>query len=85
MNFCNVLNEIEEWPEEKIFAFGNSFTTTPLKKVCAAKRQFREILDLKHKSKDDLINDLMQLLCNREKHWPDAELRRRAPAWDDHL
>lgn len=85
LNFCNVLNEIEEWPQQQIFAFGNSFTTTPLQKVCAAKKQFRDILNVEHQSKDELVGELMQLLGNREKHWPDAELHRRAPTWNDHL
>lgn len=80
-----MLDKIEEWPEQKVFAFGNSFTSTPLQKVCAAKKQFSSILDIEHESKDELVKDLMKLLCNREKHWPDAELHRRAPTWDNSL
>lgn len=87
MNYSNVVNKIEEWPQQKVYAFGNSFSTTPLRKVCGAKLKFEEILSKRqsHQTKDELVKDLMELLCNREKHWPDDELYRRAPTWGDTL
>lgn len=38
-----------------------------------------------NQSKDELVQNLMELLCDREKHWPDDELHRRAPNWSESL
>lgn len=36
-------------------------------------------------TKDELVQNLLRLLCNREKNWPDDELQRRAPNWCESL
>lgn len=66
------------------YAFGNSPPRTPLRKVCAGKQRFAAI---RQRSADDvtmrdqLADELFELLRNTERCWPDAELARRAPNW----
>lgn len=85
LSYCNVTNDLDEWPQNTFLGFGNSFTSNPLQKVTAGKKHFEEIVKKKNQSKDELVRNLMDLLCNREKHWPDDELHRRAPSWSESL
>lgn len=85
MYYSNVNNTLHEWPLNEVIGFGNSLTSEPLQKVKFGTEQFREIVNRCGQSKDELVQNLMQLLCDDEKHWPDAELHRRAPDWGEHL
>lgn len=85
MHYSNVNNTLHEWPLNEVLGFGNSLSHQPLQKVNAGTAKFREIVNRYDKSKDELVDKLMQLLCDNEKHWPDAELYRRAPLWGENL
>lgn len=76
---------MQEWPRNAALAFGNSLTHQPLQKVKAGQKKFQEIVGNQKQSKDELIQSLIELLCDREKHWPDDELHRRAPNWSEKL
>lgn len=65
--------------------FGNSLLACPLQKVNAGQRYFEEILKKSQQSKDELVQNLMGLLCKSNKHWPDVELHRRKPEWSELL
>lgn len=75
---------MQEWPLNEALAFGNSLTLQPLQKVKAGREKFREVVSRKQ-TKNELVQALMDLLCDEEKHWPDAELTRRAPNWSESL
>lgn len=85
MNYCNVDNIARQWPQSEALAFGNSLVTEPLQKVKAGQEKFREIVNRPNQSKIELIQNLDDLLCDRERHWPDPELQRRKPEWADSL
>ena len=57
---------------------GNSPLAAPFKKVEAGTAEFQQVLDShKHSSKENLIEELMKILKNKVKHFPDAELLMR--------
>lgn len=61
-----------------VVGVSNSPITTPLKKVVAGEKKFYEIIqDYEAKNKDLFIDQLMNLLKSRERHYPDDELLRR--------
>lgn len=80
MHFCNTPNVAQKWPSGKVLAFGNSPPPKTLQKVIAGRTQFERIVN-ENPTKEKLVGDLMQLLQNGEKHWPDSELEFRAPNW----
>lgn len=85
MHYSNVNNTLYEWPTNEALGFGNSLTHQPLQKVTAGTEKFREIINCRGQSKEELVQNLMKLLRDDEKHWPDAELHRRAPHWGEYL
>lgn len=86
IHYSNVNKVLQEWPCNEVLAFSNSLSHEPLEKVKAGREKFREIVNRKNQSKDDLVKSLRdELLCNREKHWPDEELHRRMPKWSEQL
>lgn len=85
MDYSNVNNTFNEWPLNEVMGFGNSLSHQPLQKVKNGTGKFHEIVNRYGQSKEELVDKLMQLLCDSEKHWPDAELHRRAPLWGEHL
>lgn len=85
IHYSNVNNVVHEWPLNEVLGFGNSLTSEPLQKVKFGTENFRKIVNHCGQSKEELVDNLMQLLCDDEKHWPDAELHRRAPNWGEHL
>lgn len=74
-----------KWSTNKYLGFGNSLIAQPLQKVIAGQKLFENIVKDSTQSKDELVESLMDLLCKREKHWPDDELHRRAPHWAESL
>lgn len=78
-------NEARRWPQNEVLGFGNSLTHQPLQKVKRGKEKFREVLKQPDQSKEKLVKNLNELLSDREKHWPDDELYRRAPNWANQL
>jgi len=80
----NVHEEQREWPEGKVLGFGNSPPHISLEKVKGGQKKFEDIV-LQDQSKEDLVDSLMGLLKDRERHWPDAELYKRAPNWGELL
>lgn len=76
---------VHKWPQNKALAFGNSLTKEPLKKVTAGREKFQTIVNDRKQTKEELIQNLTELLCDRERHWPDDELHRRAPNWSEKL
>lgn len=85
IHYCNVNNEAREWPQNEVLGFGNSLSRQPLQKVKGGREKFRAIVKRQNQSKTELIESLNELLCDREKHWPDDELYRRAPKWANQL
>lgn len=85
MHYSNVNNTLHEWPVNEVLGFGNSLCHQPLQKVKFGTEKFRQIVTQSGQSKEELVENLMKLLCDNEKHWPDAELHRRAPNWGEHL
>lgn len=75
---------MKEWPDGEALGFGNSPPTSTLKKVKAGLKQFEEIIH-QNQSKEKLVSNLMSLLQDRQKHYPDSELLRRAPNWCEPL
>lgn len=69
------------------YGFGNSSLDTPLEKVNNGIEKFTNILKNSEnlKSREILIENLMDMLSCNEKFWPDEELKRRAPIWGEHL
>lgn len=51
----------------------------------AGREKFRAVVNRPNRSKDELVQGLSDFLCDREKHWPDDELYRRAPNWSKDL
>lgn len=85
MHLCNAPETVTtEWPSDEVLAFGNCPPSRVLRKVVAGRKQFEEIVhrDLK---KEDIVSELMNLLRDTEKHWPDDELLFRAPIWGERL
>lgn len=53
-------------------------------KVTGGRQKFEEIVK-QSKDRDSLVENLMAMLSCRDKYWPDAELKRRAPKWGESL
>uniref|UniRef100_U5ETR2 Putative transport and golgi organization 2 n=1 Tax=Corethrella appendiculata TaxID=1370023 RepID=U5ETR2_9DIPT len=87
LHTSNVPNNTQKCEQSKALGFGNSPYTTPLEKVKAGTEKFQNIIDNKENFKDKitLIEKLLSLLQEREKHWPDNELQKRAPNWGENL
>lgn len=85
VHYSNVNNSWKLWPKNQVLGFSNSLTHQPYEKVKAGKEKFQKIINNKNQTKDELVQKLMKLLSNRSKHWPDAELQRRAPDWGQGL
>lgn len=85
IDYCNVNNDMNVWSLNEPLAFGNSLSHQPLQKVKAGKEKFREIVSRTNQTKNELVDNLIELLCDRERHWPDDELMRRKPMWADKL
>lgn len=61
-----------------VIGASNSPIDTPFHKVVEGRKKFEKIIhDTKDKSKDELVNELMNLLKCNDKHYPDEELLRR--------
>ncbi|XP_016935110.2 transport and Golgi organization protein 2 isoform X2 [Drosophila suzukii] len=82
----NVPPTLEEFRNGECYGFGNSLPHTPFEKVRHGQQQFEAIVK-EHggSSVQTLSAHLMQLLRNKHKFWPDAELKRRAPNWGEGL
>ncbi|SPP86501.1 transport and Golgi organization protein 2 isoform X1 [Drosophila guanche] len=82
----NVPPTLNEFEEGKCYGFGNSLPGTPFEKVRFGQQQFAHIVE-QHgaDSAETLSAQLLQLLKNKTKFWPDAELQRRAPNWGEEL
>ncbi|XP_016991917.1 transport and Golgi organization protein 2 isoform X1 [Drosophila rhopaloa] len=82
----NVPPTLEEFQNGECYGFGNSLPHTPFEKVRHGQQEFEAIVK-KHggSSVEDLSSQLMQLLRNKHKFWPDVELKRRAPNWGEGL
>lgn len=68
------------------YGFGNSLPDSPFEKVRHGQQQFEQIVsEHGHSDVATLSAELLQLLKNKHKFWPDAELKRRAPSWGEGL
>ncbi|XP_022228401.1 transport and Golgi organization protein 2 isoform X2 [Drosophila obscura] len=82
----NVPPTLNEFEEGKCYGFGNSLPGTPFEKVRFGQKQFSNIVT-EHgaASVETLSTQLLELLKNKKKFWPDEELKRRAPNWGEEL
>ncbi|XP_004527371.1 transport and Golgi organization protein 2 isoform X1 [Ceratitis capitata] len=88
---------LEHFDEGKCHGFGNSLAAVPFQKVINGRERFQNIVDNFHKNlqtstpddaynmQNELVTNLKNLLKCKHKFWPDAELKRRAPNWGEHL
>lgn len=81
----NVGSEDERKPckiEGTIYAVGNSSLYSPFKKVLYGRNRFESIISEfgTVQKTDELITNLLSLLKSEERHYPDSEIIRRAPA-----
>ncbi|KOB69948.1 putative transport and golgi organization 2 [Operophtera brumata] len=84
--YSNTSNELT--PHKEIYlGFGNSLPDIPLKKVEAGKEQMHEICRRLNNIEDKaaLVENLIQLLKDDERHLPDPELAKRRPAVQNQL
>ncbi|XP_017086491.1 transport and Golgi organization protein 2 isoform X2 [Drosophila eugracilis] len=82
----NVPPTLEEFKNGQSYGFGNSLPHTPFEKVRHGQQEFEAIVKEHGESNvETLSSHLMQLLRNKHKFWPDAELKRRAPNWGEGL
>ncbi|KQS30378.1 transport and Golgi organization protein 2 isoform X2 [Drosophila erecta] len=82
----NVPPTLEDFQNGECYGFGNSLPHSPFEKVRHGKQEFEEIVKAHGKSSvEALTAQLMQLLRNKHKFWPDDELKRRAPNWGEGL
>lgn len=85
IHYSNVSNSSCVWPQNEVLGFSNSLSQCPLQKVNAGKEKFREIINQHNQTQDNLVKNLMKLLSDRKKNWPDEELHRRQPTWGESL
>lgn len=87
LHTSNAPCKIDRCDLEGPLGFGNSTLEVPLEKVKHGRKQFGDIVDkrLKLESKDQLVEELMDLLKSNEKHLPDKELSRRVPEFTEKL
>lgn len=77
---------LETYKDGQCYGFGNSLPDNPFEKVRYGQQHFEEIVSkYGHSDVDTLAPELLQLLKNKHKFWPDAELERRAPNWGEGL
>nr|XP_034827636.1 transport and Golgi organization protein 2 isoform X2 [Maniola hyperantus] len=78
--YSNATDEINEWTDTYL-GFSNSLPDRPLKKVEAGKKYLKDICSRLNKTKDksQLIDELICLLKNKERHLPDDQLESRQP------
>ncbi|XP_075158705.1 transport and golgi organization 2 isoform X2 [Haematobia irritans] len=85
----NVPPGLVQYKENTCYGFGNSLPSAPFEKVRNGRNRFEKIVEdfqqQEHPEQSKLIDQLMQLLKCKEKFWPDAELKRRAPNWGEYL
>lgn len=62
----NVHEEQKEWPEGKVLGFGNSPPHISLEKVKGGRKKFEDIVH-QDQSREDLVDNLMGLLKDRER------------------
>lgn len=63
----NVHDEQKEWPQCKVLAFGNSPPQIPLEKVKDGRQKFEQIIH-QDQSKEELVDNLMELLQDRKRY-----------------
>lgn len=78
--------ELSDAETEGFFGFGNSPYEIPLKKVSHGLNLFKDTFH-KHsnESKESLVASLMELLKDKKKCYPDAELKSHCPVWAKYL
>ncbi|XP_033168973.1 transport and Golgi organization protein 2 isoform X2 [Drosophila mauritiana] len=82
----NVPPTLEDFQNGECCGFGNSLPHSPFEKVRHGKQEFEAIVKAHGgASVETLSAQLMQLLRNKHKFWPDDELKRRAPNWGEGL
>ncbi|KAM7348389.1 transport and golgi organization 2 isoform 1-T2 [Cochliomyia hominivorax] len=80
----NVPAGLVHYKENSCYGFGNSLPSDPFEKVIYGRKTFEDIVERKP-ARDELVEKLMHLLKCKEKFWPDAELKRRAPHYGEYL
>uniref|UniRef100_A0A182VYK0 Transport and Golgi organization protein 2 n=1 Tax=Anopheles minimus TaxID=112268 RepID=A0A182VYK0_9DIPT len=81
LHTSNAPHSIDVCKTGQALGFGNSTLEKPLQKVCRGREQFAEIVarrNVPFADKDAFVDELMGLLKNDARHFPDAELTRRA-------
>ncbi|XP_052891696.1 transport and Golgi organization protein 2 [Anopheles moucheti] len=81
LHTSNAPHSIATCKTGEALGFGNSTLEKPLQKVCQGRDQFAEIVTRRNvpfADKDAFVDELMGLLKNDVRHFPDAELTRRA-------
>ncbi|XP_064536997.1 transport and Golgi organization protein 2 isoform X2 [Drosophila montana] len=82
----NVPPTLMPFEQGQCYGFGNSLPDSPFEKVRHGQEQFEQIVNEHgHSDVATLSAELLQLLKNKHKFWPDAELKRRAPSWGEGL
>ncbi|XP_026846026.1 transport and Golgi organization protein 2 isoform X2 [Drosophila persimilis] len=82
----NVPPTLNDFEEGKCYGFGNSLPGTPFEKVRFGQQQFSDIVEEHGTGTVEALSaQLLMLLKNKKKFWPDAELKRRAPNWGEEL
>ncbi|XP_039152903.1 transport and Golgi organization protein 2 isoform X6 [Drosophila simulans] len=82
----NVPPTLEDFQNGECYGFGNSLPHSPFEKVRHGKQEFEAIVKAHGgASVETLSAQLMQLLRNKHKFWPDHELKTRAPNWGEGL
>ncbi|XP_017851061.1 transport and Golgi organization protein 2 isoform X1 [Drosophila busckii] len=82
----NVPPTLAPFEQDMCYGFGNSLPDVPFEKVRYGQQQFEQLVqEHGHADVQTLSGELLQLLKNKHKHWPDAELKRRAPSWGEGL
>ncbi|XP_050329185.1 transport and Golgi organization protein 2 isoform X2 [Bactrocera neohumeralis] len=88
---------LEHYADGKSYGFGNSLDAVPFQKVIHGRQRFQNIVENFNKKlsntpledaqnlQNELVTNLKNLLKCKQKFWPDAELKRRAPNWGEHL
>ncbi|XP_062139078.1 transport and Golgi organization protein 2 isoform X2 [Drosophila sulfurigaster albostrigata] len=82
----NVPPTLAPFKQGQCYGFGNSLPDAPFEKVQYGQQHFDQIVQQHgHSSVETLSAELLQLLKNKHKFWPDVELKRRAPSWGEGL
>ncbi|XP_032594318.1 transport and Golgi organization protein 2 isoform X1 [Drosophila grimshawi] len=82
----NVPPTLASFQQGQCYGFGNSLPDSPFEKVRHGQTQFEQIVSQHgHSDVATLSAELLQLLKNKHKFWPDGELKRRAPSWGQGL